>query len=144
MARRNNQVDQEILEDEFLDETQPAAEEWVGEEEFEGQLAVDVYQTKDTIVIKAPIAGVKPEDIDVSIEDNYLRVSGSHQEEKEDEKKHYYSKEIRRGSFERIVSLPAAVKSEGVEADYHNGRLHITMPKAEHTKEHKITINVKK
>ncbi len=107
-------------------------------------LAVDVYEKDGKVVAEMNIPGIKPEDIDVSIEDNYLRVSGSHQEEKEDEKKHYYSKEIRRGSFERIVSLPAAVKSEGVEADYHHGRLHITMPKAEHTKEHKITINVKK
>ena len=56
MARRNNKVDEEILAEDFLEEDQNPTEEWMNEEEFEGQLAVDVFQTKDTIVIKAPIA----------------------------------------------------------------------------------------
>ena len=73
MARKN-EVDEEILEDEFLDAEAPQSEEWMSEEEFEGQLAVDVYQTKDKIVIKAPIAGVKPEDIDVAISEDVVTV----------------------------------------------------------------------
>lgn len=106
-------------------------------------LAVDVFEKDGNVIAEMNIPGIKPEDIDVSIEDNYLRVSGSHEEEKEDTKKHYYSKEIRRGSFERVVALPTAVKRSGVEAEYSNGRLHITMPKAEETKDHKITVKVK-
>lgn len=108
-----------------------------------GDLAVDIYEKGGSIVAEMNIPGINPEDIDVSIEDNYLRISGSHKEEKEDTIKHYYSKEIRRGSFERIVALPASVKRDGVDAEYHNGRLHITMPKAEETKDQKITIKVK-
>ena len=78
MARKN-EVDEEILEDEFLDEEKPQAEEWMNEEEFEGQLAVDVYQTKDKIIVKAPIAGVKPEDIDVAIsEDVVTKIGRAH------------------------------------------------------------------
>ena len=63
MARKRDEIEEEILEDEFLDDDKAdteQSEEWMNEEEFEGQLAVDVYQTKDDIVVKAPIAGVKP------------------------------------------------------------------------------------
>lgn len=107
-------------------------------------LAVDVYEKDGNVIAEMNIPGINPENVNVSIEDNYLRVSGSHEEEKEDKNKHYYSKEIRRGSFERIVSLPSSVKRDGVEAEYHNGRLSITMPKAEETKDHKITVKIKK
>lgn len=106
-------------------------------------LAVDVFEKDGNIIAEMNIPGVNSEDVDVSVEDNYLRVSGSHEEEKEDDGKNYYSKEIRRGSFERIVALPSAVKRDGVEAEYTNGRLHITMPKADETKDSKITVKVK-
>lgn len=107
-------------------------------------LAVDVYEKDGAVVAEMNVPGINPENINISIEDNYLRVSGSHEEEHEDKKKHYYSKEIKRGSFERIISLPSSVRRDGVDAEYHNGRLSITMPKAEETKDHKITVKVKK
>jgi len=106
-------------------------------------LAVDVFEKDNKIIAEMNIPGMKPDDIDLSVEDNHLRISGSHQEEKEDSKKHYYSKEIRRGSFERIVALPAPVDKDGVEAEYENGRLTITMPKSEKSKDQKIPIKVK-
>lgn len=106
-------------------------------------LAVDVFEKDNKIIAEMNIPGMKPEDIDLSVEDNHLRISGSHQEEKEDNKKHYYSREIRRGSFERIVALPSPVDKDKVEAEYENGRLTITMPKSEKSKDQKIPIKVK-
>ena len=75
MARRNN-PEEEILQDEFLDEAANTSDEWMGDEEFEGQLAVDVYQTKDSVVVKAPIAGVRPDDIDIAISEDVMTIRG--------------------------------------------------------------------
>jgi len=107
-------------------------------------LAVDVFEKDGKILAEMNIPGIDPDKIEVSVEDNYLRVAGSHSEEKEEKEKHYYSKEIRRGSFERIVPLPAAVDQEKIEAEYNNGVLHISMPKVEKVKEKKVEVKVKK
>ena len=107
MARKN-EVDEEILEDEFLDGEEPQSEEWINEEEFEGQLAVDVYQTKDKIIVKAPIAGVKPEDIDVAISEDVVTIRGDRKDEFAVEKDNYYVQECFWGSFSRSVILPAS------------------------------------
>ena len=106
-------------------------------------LAVDVYEKEGKIFAEMNIPGMKPDEIDVAVEDNYLRITGSHKEEKEDTQKHYYKKEIRQGSFERLVALPCPVDKEKVEAEYENGKLCITMPKSEKTKGHKVNIKVK-
>ena len=108
-------------------------------------LAVDLYEEKENIIAKMNLPGVNPDKIKVSVEDNMLRVSGSHEEEKEEKKKHYYHKEIKKGSFERVVSLPQAVKKEGVSAEYKNGVLKIVLPKTKKEEiAHKIKVEVKK
>ena len=128
MARKN-EVDEEILEDEFLDEEQPQAEEWMNEEEFEGQLAVDVYQTKDMIVVKAPIAGVKPEDIDVAISEDVVTIRGDRKDEFAVEKDNYYVQECFCGSFSRSVILPTSTVAEKADASLKDGVLTIQIPK---------------
>jgi HSP20 family protein len=128
MARKN-EVEEEILEDEFLDEEQPQAEEWMSEEEFEGQLAVDVYQTKDKIVVKAPIAGVKPEDIDVAISEDVVTIRGDRKDEFAVEKDNYYVQECFWGSFSRSVILPTSTVAEKAEASLKDGVLTIQIPK---------------
>ena len=128
MARKN-ELDEEILEDEFLDEEQPQAEEWMNEEEFEGQLAVDVYQTKDKIVVKAPIAGVKPEDIDVAISEDVVTIRGDRKDEFAVEKDNYYVQECFWGSFSRSVILPTSTVAEKAEASLKDGVLTIQIPK---------------
>lgn len=92
-------------------------------------LAVDVYEEGDNIIAKMNVPGVDPDKINVSVEDNMLRVSGSHEEEKEEKKKHYYHKEIKKGSFERVVSLPQAVQKDKVSAEYEKGVIKVTLPK---------------
>ena len=127
MARKN-EVDEEILEDEFLDDEQPQAEEWMNEEEFEGQLAVDVYQTQDKIVVKAPIAGVKPEDIDVAISEDVVTIRGDRKDEFAVEKDNYYVQECFWGSFSRSVILPTSTVAEKAEASLKDGVLTIQIP----------------
>lgn len=132
MARKRDEIEEEILEDEFLDDDKSAgdqSEEWMNEEEFEGQLAVDVYQTKDDIVVKAPIAGVKPEDIDVAISEDVVTIRGDRKEQEVVEKDNFYVQECFWGSFSRSVILPTSTVAEKAEASLKDGVLSIRIPK---------------
>ena len=106
--------------------------------------AMDMYETKDAVVVETALAGVHPEDVEVSVEKNVLTVQGKHSKEHEVEEKNYYQKEVRSGSFYRQVALPAAVKDEEVSAEFEDGVLKITAPKAEKAKPKKINVTVKK
>lgn len=105
-------------------------------------LAVDLYEENDSIVVKINVPGVDPDNVSVLIDDNHLRISGSTEEEKETEGKYYYSKEIRRGSFEKVIPLPQAVKKDNVSAEYEKGVLKIVLEKDE-KKETPLKIEVK-
>ena len=140
MARKNNSVDDEILADEFLDE-QSANEDWMGEGEFEGQLAVDVYQTKETVVIKAPIAGVRPDYIDVAISEDVVTIRGDRKDEKAVEKEHYYVQERLWGSFSRSVILPTSTIADKAVANLKDGVLTIEIPKVAQNKVKKIHVS---
>jgi len=107
-------------------------------------LAVDVYEEDGAVVAKMSLPGVKPDELDISLEDDVLTVSGRREEEKEAERKDYYSKEIRRGSFSRSVGLPKAVNSAKAEAKFEDGVLVVTMPVAEGAKEKAVKIKIKK
>ena len=128
MARKHN-PDEEILQDEFLDDTSSTSDEWMGEEEFEGQLAVDVYQTKDSVVVKAPIAGVRSEDIDIAISEDVMTIRGDRKEEVIVEKEHYYVQECFWGSFSRSIILPTSTIAEKAQATLKDGVLTVTVPK---------------
>lgn len=108
--------------------------------------AMDIYETEKDVVAKINLPGVDPGKVDISIKDQVLRVSGENEEKTEEKKKGYWRREIRQGSFERAISLPAAVKENSVEATYDKGVLEIIMPKAEAAKsaEKKIQIKIKK
>lgn len=106
---------------------------------------MDVYETGNAVMIEAPLAGVDPEDVEVSVEDGILTVQGHAKKEHEVEEKNYYRKEVRSGSFYRQIVLPAAVKEEEVSAEFESGVLKITAPKKEEQKEvKKIKVEVKK
>jgi HSP20 family protein len=93
--------------------------------------AMDVYETEKDVVAEVSIPDFDPEKVDVSVKDGILIVSGKMDEKKEEQDKGYWRKEIRKGSFERMVRLPAAVKEDAVDATYEKGVLKIVMPKAE-------------
>jgi HSP20 family protein len=142
MARQKNATpDENVLQDEFLDapEQQTGTDDWL-EQDFEGQLAVDVYQTKENVVIKAPIAGVKPDDIDISISDDVVTLRGERVEEREVDREHYYVQECYWGSFSRSVILPTATVSEKAQAALKDGVLTITIPKVITEKVKKIKV----
>jgi len=109
-------------------------------EDYEGQLAIDVYQTDDDIVIKAPIAGVKREDLEISITDEVLNIKGERKEEAEVARENFFAQECYWGAFSRSYILPIAVNSEKATATLTNGILTIKIPKEEKTKTKTIEI----
>ncbi|MFC1651632.1 Hsp20/alpha crystallin family protein [Patescibacteria group bacterium] len=102
-------------------------EDWFSD--YEGQLAVDVYQTPSEIVIKAPIAGVKPEEIEVSIAEDVVTIKGERQSDKTITKENYYYQECYWGTFSRSIVLPVAADTENSNATFKNGILTLTIPK---------------
>ncbi len=132
-ARKNaNNAPEDVLnDDDFLEGGVEASDEWLGEsEDLEGQLAVDVYQTKDNIVIKAPIAGVKSDQIDISVSDDMLTLRGERIDDKEVDREHYYVQECYWGAFSRSIILPVATVAEEAQASLKDGVLTVTIPKA--------------
>ncbi|KPJ84894.1 hypothetical protein AMJ57_05135 [Parcubacteria bacterium SG8_24] len=107
-------------------------------------LAVDVYEDKDSVVAEMNLPGIDPDALDISFEEGYLRVSGSRQEEKETKKKDYHSKEIRRGSFERLARIPRAVDADKAKATYKDGVLKVVMPRKAETRSRQVKVRVEK
>jgi len=107
-------------------------------------LAVDVYEENGNVIAKMSLPGVDESEIDISIEDDLLHISGAREEEQEVDKKDYYSKEIRRGSFSRTVRLPKAVEADKAEADYEDGVLQITIPAVPGAKDSAVKVPIKK
>jgi len=106
----------------------------------DGQLTIDVYQTDTDIVIKSTIAGVKPEDLDVSINNDMVSIKGERKNEEVVEHGNYYYQECYWGSFSRSVLLPVDVIPEKADAALKNGILTIRLPKADTTKTKKIQV----
>lgn len=109
-------------------------------ESNEGQLTIDVYQTDNDIVIKSTIAGVKPEDLDVSINNDMLTIRGERKNDEQVMEENYYYQECYWGSFSRSVILPIDVVADKIEASMKNGILTVRMPKAESNKSKKIQV----
>ena len=109
----------------------------------EGPLAVDVYETDDTVVVKSAIPGVKAEDIDVSVTGDTLTIKAETKEEQEIKRENYLRRERRIGSYCRSVTLPGGLETDKAEADYSQGILTLTFPKAEEIKPKSISIKAK-
>lgn len=161
MARRNRDEDLLMEEDEltaaFLgDDTapepvgdpsvdgsqQPAAaqDEWDESEDLPGQLAVDVYETKEKLVVKARTAGVNKSELDVSISDNTLSIRGTLSAGNEDDVENYFVQECYWGEFSRSIALPVPVKEEDIEAVLKDGVLTISFAKVKQDTVKKIQV----
>lgn len=105
--------------------------------------AVDMYQTDNEVVVKASIPGFKAEDVQINVTGEILTLRGEvkHEEEKQD--KAWHLREQRWGSFERALALPTDVISDKAKAEFENGILTITLPKAEEVKPKTITVKAK-
>jgi len=121
--------------------SQAADEEWLGGDYDEGQLSIDVYQTPEAIVVKSTIAGVKPEEIDISINNDMLTIRGKREAREKIAEENYLIKECYWGGFSRSIILPVEVEAENVEAAIDNGVLTVVLPKAKNAKQ--ISIKVK-
>jgi HSP20 family protein len=102
--------------------------------------SVDVIETDDEIVVKAEIPGVSMDDIDLTVENNRMILSGEKKQEHEEKDDNYYLMERSYGSFRRIFVLPAQADAERVVASYEDGLLTVTVPKSEVAKGMKIDI----
>lgn len=109
-------------------------------DDHEGQLTIDVYQTDNDVVVKSTIAGVKPEDLDVSINNDMLTIRGERKSEEEVREENYYYQECYWGSFSRSVILPVDVIADKIEASMKNGILTVRMPKAASNRAKKIQV----
>lgn len=153
MARKQN--DDLLIEDElaaaFLNDDDlttntaapvaPVEDTWDdSEEEFPGQLAVDVYETTDKLVVKARTAGVNKEELDVSISDGILTISGTLSSGDETDATNWHIQECYWGEFSRTLALPVNVKEDEVEAILKDGVLSITFNKIKQEQAKKIQV----
>jgi HSP20 family protein len=113
-------------------------EEWMND--FEGQLNIDMYQTKDNVIIKSTIAGVRPEDIDITVANDMVTVKGSRKKEENVMADDYFYQECYWGNFSRSVIIPVDIDSEEIEADLKDGILTVIIPKAAKAKTKKVKV----
>ena len=105
--------------------------------------SLDVSETDNAIEVHVDLPGMKPEDVNVEVRDNILQITGERKEEREEKGKTWHRVERRTGNFIRSLSLPCTVKDAKVEAEYSNGVLTITLPKAEESKPRRVAVKAK-
>ncbi|MEW6086486.1 MAG: Hsp20/alpha crystallin family protein [Chloroflexota bacterium] len=105
--------------------------------------AVDMYQTDDEVVVKASIPGFKAEDVQINVTGDILTLRGEVKREEEKKDKAWHIREQRWGSFERSIAIPTAVIADKAKAEFENGILTVTLPKAEEAKPKTITVKAK-
>ncbi len=113
-------------------------EEWMSD--YEGQLNIDMYQTKDNVIIKSTIAGVRPEDIDITVANDMVSIKGARHKEENISQEDYFYQECYWGNFSRSVIVPVDIDSEHIEADLKDGILTVIIPKAAKAKTKKVKV----
>lgn len=113
---------------------------WMEEPSGEGQLAVDVYQTPNEIIVRTMVPGVKKEDIDISVSRDTLTIRGQRKGEKEAKDEDYYYRELYWGTFSRTIQLPHEVDIESAEATENQGLLTIKLPRIDKERQTKLRV----
>jgi HSP20 family protein len=127
-------------ETEPMDQMETEQNDWATEGEYEGQLPVDVYQTKDDVIIQSMIPGVEAADIDITIANDKVTIEGERKKQNAIRLEDYFYQECYWGSFSRSVVLPVDVDVDNVEAKMNNGILTVILPKAAKAKVRKVQI----
>jgi len=140
--KKKDAVELEATNISSMPELNEETNDWV--DEAEGQLAIDVYQTPREVIIKAPIAGVKAEDVEIGINDDVITIKGSRKQEKEVSGDDYYVQECYWGTFSRSVILPVSVDANKTKAKMKDGILEVTLPKITGIKSKKIKVQASK
>ena len=104
--------------------------------------ALDLSETPEGYLVEAALPGVKPEDVEVTVENNVLTIKGETRQETDSKQRNFHRIERRFGSFQRTIGLPTTVKADAIKADLTNGVLRLEIPKAEEVKPRKISVNV--
>lgn len=104
---------------------------------------IDVYTTPEAVMAEIALPGIKPEDVDISITDEVVTISGTFEERKEEVEQSYIYKELERGTFSRSFTLPTLIKTDQVKATFKEGLLVLVLPKAEHVKPKHIKVEVR-
>lgn len=104
--------------------------------------AIDVSETPNAFLVEAAVPGLKAEDLQVSVENNVLTISGEIRQESESSERNYHRVERRYGKFQRVLTLPNTVKVDAIQASLSNGVLRLEIPKADEVKPRRITVNV--
>ncbi len=105
--------------------------------------AVDVYEKDNQVVVETPLPGIDAQNLKISIENDVLSIEGSSEKKSEIDEKNYYRKEVRYGSFHRAVALPCSVDGDKADADYKDGMLRVTIPKAAVAQKKTIKVSTK-
>ncbi len=136
------EVEEPVVEDVPQEEGEPVEDEWVDTDEFPGQLAVDVYETADKLVVKARTAGISKSDLDVSISDNILTISGILSGGEDEQTTRWHIQECYWGEFSRTIALPVQVREDenSVKAELKDGVLTIMFEKEKTEAPKKIEI----
>ena len=137
------QIEQPVLKEKPIETTrpsQPKPKEWLSE--TEGELVLDVYQTEKEIVIKSTLAGVRPENIDITITNDMLSIKGVRERDEIVRPEDYYYQECYWGAFSRSVILPIEVEADQIQATLKNGILTVRLPKSEKIKTKKIEVSL--
>jgi len=134
----SDNYEETAIEDEDA-EYQPAEELEEGDAE-EGELALDAYQTKDDVVVQSTIAGVKPEDLDITVGSNMVTIQGERKRSEEINQGDYFYQECYWGGFSRSLTLPVEVDADRAQADIKDGVLTLILPKASRSKIKRIKV----
>ena len=124
-----------LFEDSFV---RPGAGAWG---DGESLLPLDIYRTDDALVVRAALPGVKPEDVDVTVEGGTLTIRGEFKEEHREGERGYVFQELRRGMFSRTIQLPGDVSADQAQAAYEQGVLTLTLPRREEAKPRQIRVS---
>ncbi|MEK7646629.1 MAG: Hsp20/alpha crystallin family protein [Patescibacteria group bacterium] len=130
VAHRDTSPDEEVATSSWIDE----------EAEKEGELTVDVYQTPEMIIIKSMIAGVRPDDLDVTIARDVVTIRGKREEERISNEDDYYVRELYWGSFSRTIQLPEEIDVDEAEAVEKHGLLILKLPKLDKKRSSKLKV----
>lgn len=115
------------------------SQDWFAPTAEEGQLSVDVFRDADDLVIRSTVAGVKPEEIDISMHGDLLTIRGKRQSEREVDEQQWFYRECYWGSFSRSIVLPYEVVTDQAKASLKNGVLEVRIPIREHGKRLEVT-----
>jgi len=130
-------------EGEHDQDTDGAWQEDVAQTQEEGELPIDMYQTGDKVVIRALIAGVSPDDLDIAITRDMVTIKGSREEDRESPDEDYYHRELYWGGFSRTILLPEEIRIDEAEAKEKHGLLEITLPKVDKERSTRLKVKTK-